>query len=161
MSISPTLGGKLLSIPGQFPCIAREWGSGGHGYWQVQVWNKTYNYYYSWMAIIYILYTLDDELSFWRIFNSAMTILEYCSSTPYLSFIVVWEGRDCQHVYWSRKNISCDICRRVIWMNTCSIEYPSNCSGTRILTLEFCRNAYSLNYVLRRDSETWTWNIIF
>ena len=29
MSISPTLGGKLLSIPGQFPCIAWGWGSGG------------------------------------------------------------------------------------------------------------------------------------
>ena len=29
MSISPTLGGKLLSITGQFPCIAWGWGSGG------------------------------------------------------------------------------------------------------------------------------------
>ena len=29
MSISPALGGKLLSITGQFPCIAQGWGSGG------------------------------------------------------------------------------------------------------------------------------------
>ena len=42
-------------------------------------------------------------------------------------------------------------------MNTCSIEYPSNCSGIRVLTLEFCRSIYSLNCVSRRDSETWTW----
>ena len=29
MSISPTLGWKLRSIPSQFPCIARGWGSRG------------------------------------------------------------------------------------------------------------------------------------
>ena len=29
MPISPTLRGGLLSILGQFPCIARGWGSGG------------------------------------------------------------------------------------------------------------------------------------